>query len=575
MIFLDLPNDIIEEIYIGLYKNRNLATIKSLALTSKVLNDIFIEVNGNQCKKEAELYRELYANKDGKTLIRLAFEHGLLYLVIDLFKNIQTPIVLSDKTMAHAASNLEIVKWLHENKKGGAFTYGAMCHAAANNCLDVVKYLYENKLVTPSSIVMDTAVNFGHLEIVKWLHEKIGSDTSGISVTSDTSVPVIDIAIQNGHLDIAKWLYGRGYKIQTSMVFQAAKQGRLDIIKWLEEIGEIRKYDFTWDAIDEAAGNGHLNTVKWLYEKYTSIYVDTTPCTTWANDSAAENGHLDIVKFLYDWGYTCTEQGMSGAAKNGHFDCVKFLHYKWDSYYGRNRLPCTKNIIDGAAENGHLNIIKWLSQTYSEYGVCLCTESAMDRAAKNGYLNVVKWLNENYWGLHSPSIMDFAAENGHLDVLEYLHKNTIGKCSVNAIELATKNGYLNVLKFFYDNFHNAKFYMGADTLRTAARFGYIDIIKWLDEKGYTPTIEALNISFENNHINMDSVKWLYNRIKKYPNNNSMYNAASKGHLKVLKWYNELVPYGFDKKLATDLIFFAISAEQLVVVEWLESLKNEN
>ena len=66
--------------------------------------------------------------------------------------------------------HLDVIKWLHENRKEGCTT-DAMDFAAGNGHLEVVKWLHENRKEGCTGDAMDLASENGHLEIVKWLHE--------------------------------------------------------------------------------------------------------------------------------------------------------------------------------------------------------------------------------------------------------------------------------------------------------------------------------------------------------------------------------------------------------------------
>ena len=102
------------------------------------------------------------------------------------------------KHMNLAASNghLEVVKWLHENRKEGC-TYWAMDYAASNGHLEIVKWLHYNRTEGCSVNAMNYAATYGHLEIVKWLHE---NREEGCTTWA------MDWASCNGHSEIVKWL---------------------------------------------------------------------------------------------------------------------------------------------------------------------------------------------------------------------------------------------------------------------------------------------------------------------------------------------------------------------------------
>ncbi len=65
--------------------------------------------------------------------------------------------------------HLDVVKWLHQNRKEGCTT-NAMDLAANNGHLDVVKWLHRNRREGCTKAAMTGAAGNGHLEIVEWLH---------------------------------------------------------------------------------------------------------------------------------------------------------------------------------------------------------------------------------------------------------------------------------------------------------------------------------------------------------------------------------------------------------------------
>ena len=100
--------------------------------------------------------------------------------------------------MDYAAYNgyIEVVKWLHENRKEGCTT-NAMDYAAIKGNLEVIKWLHYNRKEGCTKCAMDWAASNGHLEVVKWLHEnrKEGYTTNAMLWTAS-----------KGHIKMIKWL---------------------------------------------------------------------------------------------------------------------------------------------------------------------------------------------------------------------------------------------------------------------------------------------------------------------------------------------------------------------------------
>jgi len=73
---------------------------------------------------------------------------------------------------AASNGNIEIVKWLHANRKEGCTTY-AMNNAALEGHLEIVKWLHYNRKEGSTIFAIDCAASKSHIEIVKWLKENM------------------------------------------------------------------------------------------------------------------------------------------------------------------------------------------------------------------------------------------------------------------------------------------------------------------------------------------------------------------------------------------------------------------
>ena len=81
---------------------------------------------------------------------------------------------ITTKAMDYAAKKgrLDVVKWLHDNRKEGCTTR-AMNKAAKNGHVEIVKYLHENRTEGCTTDAMTWAAMNGRLNVVKWLKEHI------------------------------------------------------------------------------------------------------------------------------------------------------------------------------------------------------------------------------------------------------------------------------------------------------------------------------------------------------------------------------------------------------------------
>ncbi|KAL2916975.1 Mitochondrial beta-keto-acyl synthase [Polyrhizophydium stewartii] len=171
----------------------------------------------------------------------------------------------------------------------------------------------ERRTVEPSQELASSAARFGHLEVVKFLHER--------SPDGSWNRTVATAAILFGHLDIAEWLLanrsegcdpGQLYQVityrQTDLYIKtvvergwmhvssntltyAARSRSVDLMQFLRAKGGDEL--FTNDLIDEAASNG-LEMLQWLHREF-----GFEP-TTWALWSAAQRDDVASVRWLLE-----------------------------------------------------------------------------------------------------------------------------------------------------------------------------------------------------------------------------------------------------------------------------------
>ena len=169
---------------------------------------------------------------------------------------------------------------------------------------------------------MDSAAEFGHLDVLQWLHA-----TRREGCTTDA----MDMAACNGHLAIVQWLHEHRREGCTSNAMDfAAQHGHLAVIKWLHY---NRHEGATHYAIDNAATSGHLDVIQWLHGHRDE------GCSQSAVVNAIHAGHEDVAKWL---------------ATNCKRDCVGklgFVEYLarrgfWDAAALVEKHPYLKELVD-------------------------------------------------------------------------------------------------------------------------------------------------------------------------------------------------------------------------------------
>ncbi|CAK4671534.1 hypothetical protein LEN26_017610 [Aphanomyces euteiches] len=135
-----------------------------------------------------------------------------------------------------------------------------------------------------SPVLVVHAVNYGHLHIVKYLHEKL-------DVVASCLYKLLDLAAASGHIKLLEYLHS------------------------LEHAGCSR------EAMDLAAKNGHLSVVQFLHNHRHE------GCTIRALNGAAMNGHMDVVLYLYKMrSEGCLRGAMNLAYIVGHLGVYNYLN---------------------------------------------------------------------------------------------------------------------------------------------------------------------------------------------------------------------------------------------------------
>ena len=164
------------------------------------------------------------------------------------------------------------------------------------------------------------ATRYGHLNIVKYLHEQ------GMYIMHNCNMPII-LASTYGHLDVVKYLNEHGDGDHTAYgcraIKRAAKNGHLEIVKCLVD-GWITE-DNLVDVLIAACKRGHLEIVKYM------IDLDAiTECNKCAFDAAIVVGSLEIAEYLCDElaanDTDLREYYVYRACEESRLSIVKYLH---------------------------------------------------------------------------------------------------------------------------------------------------------------------------------------------------------------------------------------------------------
>lgn len=201
--------------------------------------------------------------------------------------------------------------------------------------------------------------------------------------------------------------------------------------------------------------------------------------------------NYDIVKYLIRKG-----ANINNAIKYIHYHrrsmnvniythMIKYL-YNDDIYLHKNdkMIKVIKNIIINACHNGNLELVIF----FLENGIYEYINEMLEVSSAKCNINIIKLLIENknyykYINLSNNMSLVIASEHGHLDIVKVLI-NYIDVNNHNGLALikSCENEYLETVVFLVENRANI-FLQNNGAFNVSAKDGYIDIIKYLVEKG--------------------------------------------------------------------------------------------
>ncbi|OQR90251.1 hypothetical protein THRCLA_09393, partial [Thraustotheca clavata] len=523
--------------------------------------------DGELAMKFGYLFLVIHAQKlefPNENAIDVAAAHGHLELVQWLHRNPQFTWTGSPAAIDCAALGgyEDLVRWLVLNRSDGC-TSEALSNAAAGGHLNILKFINEEyqDIPIPAGSYHEAAEN-GHVNVLKWLPWNfVKNDENGPSCLMDSaaknghikvaeflekinaveSMKAMDYAAEGGHLEMLKWLHERGYQsISTDAMNWAANCGHLEVIKYLHE---HREEGCTTDAADFAAENAFLDILKWLFTNRSEGE------TAGAFDLAAKNGHLHIVEWLHaNRGVGGTTAAMDGAARRGNIKMLDWLRV-------HRTEGCSTNAMEFAAEKGHIDVLNWL-QKHTTAG---CTTDAMDSAAMHNQLDALIWLHENRTEGCTAEAMAFAAEQGHLRIIQWLHENRTEGCTTDAMDWAARNNHLHVVHWLHDNRGEG---CSADIVDVIIRAGHLRLLQWwYQHRRERCTLNAIGLACEYGHLPI--VVWLH-EIGEKTTFKAMNLAAEGGYLHIVKWLHTNRTEG----CSIDAIEAVLTEEHPQIFKWL-------
>lgn len=435
---------------------------------------------------------------------------------------------------------------------------------------------------------LETAVDYGHLEIVDYLIEQ--GVNPEFNKRYDRDWHLADSAVSSGHLHIAKYLVDLGMFIPTFNIYVAAGKGYFDIVKYLEP--DTVNHSCRNQALCNAAENGHLSIVRFLVEKGINPNVNDGEALL----KSAKKGHLGVVKFLLEQGINVKKFGgkaLNESLKKGHFEIVKSLVekgadvHKIDSDHIRsltwlfsdkyNPIDIVEYLLkldvylydnnarflEYVAERGRLDLVQIMIKKNEDWSL-IPDATPVHSAAQNGHIKVVRFLVEQGFDINAENPSWFyhhtplakASENGHFEIVKYLVEqgadvNKGSNHDINPLSSASKNGHFEIVKYLTEkgaNIHIKYEY----ALRSASEKGHLEIVKYLIHRGadihtsdqrYSSEPDSVETAIGNNQLEI--VKYfveLGENLYTEKREKIIIHCAEWGYLDMVKY---LIKNGFD------------------------------
>lgn len=230
-----------------------------MKLPNEILEKIFIHL-------EIEVIIGLGASFD--FIAKKKYENEVKFLEHD-----DVPFLWNNVWMdAVEHGRLDVVKWLHKNKKemNDKSVYECDCECDVKNSslidfaagygqLEIIEwFLKNNKSMKWTPCAMVNAIHGGHFEMVKWLH--MNRHKTPYNCNTNCALEIADLV---GEMEIFKWIHTHREDgiSNTGAFIIAAERGLLEAVKWLHKYSHQK---LILRAIQLAEDNEHVHVVEWL-----------------------------------------------------------------------------------------------------------------------------------------------------------------------------------------------------------------------------------------------------------------------------------------------------------------------
>jgi len=196
----------------------------------------------------------------------------------------------------------------------------------------VLDWLYSNHYDSIDWVkirLLVNAVNYGHLEVLKW----------GLSKRFVFDAYISHVAALKGYDEIVKWLYEIECPFDERVMDMFARNNKVDMIYWGHEIG----LPFDEDVCIETVRSGNLPLLKWLRER-------NYPWNEIVCELAAEYGHYQILQWAHENGCEWDDCTCAVAIQQGDLKIFKYAvengcPHDYDDVYVQAQQNCQYEIL--------------------------------------------------------------------------------------------------------------------------------------------------------------------------------------------------------------------------------------
>ncbi|OQR97421.1 ankyrin repeat protein L63-like [Thraustotheca clavata] len=414
---------------------------------------------------------------------------------------------------------------------------------------------------------LQLAGQHGHINVIAFLEPRIHAKHAAV---------VMDQAVVNGHLDIVKYLHQKRIPVSEAAYAEACSNGYDHVIRFLYEVGY--RY-FPWGVVANAAKQGHLGMIQFFHDIH-------YPELDGAVSIAADNGHMDIVEYLFEQRPYLWYSMPSNIA-----------HYGFQKDYATSKVtipltPVKTDSLNLLVTNvlGSRKVFRLIvsyqhgadKETLMLRQELRGIDSTMDdgvdllpAALKRFHKLFPDWLKSrgiDNLELHFPAALHrhlvyYAMVYNNVNILEYFHKIKTLELTYHDLYLAGSHGHMNVIKYLNSVYNGTS--MLEITMQSAVAKGHYNVMQFLQEQGVEVPAECFQIACEKGHL--DIVQYLY-QLGAYDRRCKQIVAQTtiNGHLDVLQFLHAKRFDGFDKYA----LLYAVEHGHLNIVRFLHSIRTE-